>query len=232
MRLNSWHELNTLALAGLPILSGLWLATGVGVIGALTPGYSHIGQFMSVLGASGGPLAAWVNYLVFIPAEIWLLAFLAVLNAQPPRSRSRRFSIVILATYAVLLMAAALLPCDTGCQAKDSGGNLSASSVHVAHMAISAIAYPLALIGLLPLGLAAHGTSLPRRLALPVTALGTCLFLAIILIPDAQGLFQRLLEALIYLQIILLGRYEASIAGLDLHGSAKCAPPAPRRLPS
>ncbi|WP_227513052.1 hypothetical protein [Tritonibacter mobilis] len=45
----------------MPVISGLWLAIGVGIIGALTPDYSHASQFMSALGATGAPYAAWVN---------------------------------------------------------------------------------------------------------------------------------------------------------------------------
>ncbi|TNJ42287.1 DUF998 domain-containing protein [Phaeobacter sp. B1627] len=212
MKLNSSPSVQAAALFGFPVLSALWLGIGVAVTGALTPGYSHISQFMSALGASGAPVAAWANYAVFIPAELWLLAFLAVLSARQPRSRSRRFSILILAAFAVLLILAAVLPCDAGCRGEASGDPAAGSSVHLAHMVIAAVAYPLALIGLLPISLTASRSSLVRRLALPVTASGFCLYACIILFPEAQGLFQRLLEALIYAQIILLGRHEASAA--------------------
>ena len=102
-QISSWN-LTRLALVALPVLSALWLAVGVGVIGALSVDYSHVSEFMSALGASGAPLANWANYAVFIPAELWLLLFLATLAVHLPYSRSKWFFVAALSAYAILLI--------------------------------------------------------------------------------------------------------------------------------
>ncbi len=209
MSLISSHNLARLALVVCPVLSALWLAVGVGVIGALSGGYSHVSEFMSALGASGAHLANWANYAVFIPAELWLLLFLATLALHLPQSWSKWFFVVVLSVYVILLILLAILPCDAGCHIKNEN-NAAQTSAHMLHMAIAAVAYPIALVGMLPLSLSAPRTSYLYRLALPVTAVGFGLICAIVLVPDAQGLFQRLLEALIYSQLILIGYYASS----------------------
>ncbi|AXT33708.1 DUF998 domain-containing protein [Phaeobacter sp. LSS9] len=205
MRSGPLRDTASWALIALPVISGLWLAIGVGVLAALSPGYSHVSHFMSVLGAAGAPYAAWTNYAVFIPTELWFLGFLALLNARLPDRRLTRVSLILLATYAGLLMLAAGLPCDAGC----NGGDDGQSAVHIAHMIAAAVAYPLALIGLFLLVLTLPQPSLLRRFALPSLAVGGGLFGAIIAVPEAQGLFQRLLEAWIYAQFIALGVHAA-----------------------
>jgi uncharacterized membrane protein len=159
-------------------------------------------------------LATWANYAVFIPTEVWFLTFLVFLNKRCQHSKAKRFSIALLFAYAILLMLAALLPCDAGCHSAGSGDNLTNTTVHMAHMIIAATAYPLALIGLLVISLNAQRASFLRRFALLAAVVGFCLFCAIVLVADAQGLFQRLLEAWLYLQFILLGFYAASIVPL------------------
>lgn len=165
---------------------------------------------MSALGASGAPFANWANYAVFIPAELWLLLFLATLAIHLPHSRSKWFSAAALSAYAILLILIAILPCDAGCHGENES-DAPVISVHILHMTIAAIAYPIAFIGMLPLSLAAPSNTCLRRLALPVTAIGFCLIAAIVFVPDAQGLFQRLIEALIYIQLIFMGWYASSI---------------------
>jgi hypothetical protein len=208
-QISSWN-LTRLALVALPVLSALGLAIGVGVIGAFSVGYSHVSEFMSALGASGAPLAKWANYAVFIPAELWLLLFLATLAIHLPHSRSKWFFVAVLAAYAILLILLAILPCDAGCHI-DSENDASETSFHILHMTIAAIAYPIAFIGLLPLSLKAPSNTYLNGLALPVTAVGFGLICAIVLVPDAQGLFQRLIEALIYIQLIFIGWYASSL---------------------
>lgn len=208
------------ALFLLPTISGLWLAIGVSIVGTLTPGYSHISQFMSALGAVGAPLATWTNFAIFIPTEIWFLGFLVILNRRLQHSGTSRIAVCLLFAYAILLILAAFLPCDFGCNTMSSDHNQTNTAVHLIHLTVAAIAYPLAVIGMFFLNVATLRTSFLHRFSVPTMILGFCLFFAIILVPDAQGLFQRLLEAWLYLQFILLGFYAASIEPLTAHGTA------------
>lgn len=204
------RDKHSLALIILPIVSGAWLAIGVGLISSQMLNYSHISQFMSVLGADGAPYAKWANFAVFLPAQIIIIAFLALLNSRASNKWVNRIGLPFLFAYAISLALAAFLPCDAACHNHGSDSNLQNTSVHIAHMVIAATAYPLALIGLLLLRLNSEQKKFLRFLVVPATIIGFCLFFAIILIPDAKGLFQRLLEALIYIQFILLGLSAAS----------------------
>ncbi|WP_417692789.1 DUF998 domain-containing protein [Roseibium sp.] len=196
------------ALRLLPGLSGLWLSAGVVVIAGLTPDYSHVSQFMSVLGAQGAPFADWANYAVFGPAEAAMLVFLVVLWAALPKGSAAIVTgLALLALYACLLVAAAFLPCDAGCHAGVSG----ASASHRAHMVIGALAYPLALIGLLLLCLSLPGAGSLRLMGLLASVCGFGLFLTMLSVTDLQGLTQRLLEAIIYVQAAVLGWRAASL---------------------
>lgn len=206
----SSRNLARLALVAFPVLSAFWLALGVGILGAHSVGYSHVGDFMSGLGASDAPLANWANYAVFIPAELWLLLFIATLAVHIPHSRSKWFFVVVLAAYAILLILLAMLPCDAGCQI-ESEDDAPETSVHMLHMIIAAIAYPIAFIGMLPLCLSTPRNTYLNRLALPIATVGFGLISAIVLVPEAQGLFQRLTEALIYIQLIFIGWYASSL---------------------
>lgn len=204
------RDKHSLGLIILPIVSGVWLAIGVGLIGSQMPNYSHLSQFMSVLGADDAPYAKWANFAVFLPAEIIIIAFLALLNSCAPHKWANRMGLPLLFAYAILLALAAFLPCDAACHNHGSDSNLQNTPVHIAHMAIAASAYPLALIGLLLVRLTSEQKTFLHYVVVPATIIGFCLFFAIILIPDAKGLFQRLLEALIYIQLILLGLSAAS----------------------
>ena len=200
-----------LTFVALPVLSALWLAVGIGVIGGLSLDYSHVSEFMSALGASGAPFAHWTNYAVFIPAELWLLLFFGVLAVRLPHSKSKWFSITVLSSYAILLIFVAIFPCDAGCHS-ESDSNSPATTNHILHLILAAIAYPIAFIGILPLSLTAPRHTYLKRFALPITAIGFGLICAIVLVPDAQGLFQRLIEALIYVQLVSIGWYAASFS--------------------
>ncbi len=204
MQTHLCHLLRSQAPVVLPAISALWLAIGVGIIGVLTPDYSHISQFMSALGATGAPYAAWVNYAVFIPAEIWFLAFLFSLRSHLYNTQTTRFSLMCLCAYAVLLIAAALFPCDAGCQSAISDETGANTLSHIIHMLVAAAAYPIALIGLLSLCLSVRGKFALRLFAVPTATVGFGLFFAIPVFHDAQGLLQRVLEAWIYLQFVLV----------------------------
>ncbi|SFB06810.1 Protein of unknown function [Poseidonocella pacifica] len=193
------------ALIVLPVLSGVWLAGGVTLIGALTANYSHVSQFMSALGAEDAPYKDWTNYGVFIPTELLLLAFIAELKGYLSAPRRALMSLLLLSSYAILLLAAAFLPCDAGC--RWDGANSAPSLSHVAHMTIATIAYPIAILGVLLLSFAVWQSRTLRSISLATALVGACFYAAIALWPDAQGLFQRALEAWIYAQMILIGRY-------------------------
>lgn len=102
MRTDRWF-------VALPIASYLWLFMTVLIAGALHPGYSHVGQFMSELGAQGAPGGWMVNYLGFLPTEILFLGFVGLAFRRAGRDGVTRVGLVLLGLYAVSLIIAAFI---------------------------------------------------------------------------------------------------------------------------
>ncbi|WP_106752263.1 DUF998 domain-containing protein [Pannonibacter carbonis] len=181
----------------LPVLSCAWLAVGVGVAGAMYPGYNHLTQFISELGATGSPVGSWVNWWVFFACEVPVLVFVWQALRRLPHSGLLVAGLVLLALYALLLMAAAVFPCDFGCRADDP------TTSHQIHMLTGVSAYLAGLAGLLAvsLGLGRMEQRIPRlAFVLPVASV---LLLGVSgTMPDYAGLGQRLNEGLIYAWMI------------------------------
>jgi hypothetical membrane protein len=57
------------------VLGALWLLGMVVLGGATYPGYDHLAQFISELGATGAPFGDVVSYLGFFPVGVLISAF-------------------------------------------------------------------------------------------------------------------------------------------------------------
>jgi hypothetical protein len=96
---------------------GVALVTLLTVLGgAVSPGYSHVSQFISELGASGAPHETMVRFAGFLPAGLLLCVFAVAAGLCLPRSRSARLGFLGLFIYALGYVAAAFFPCDAGCR--------------------------------------------------------------------------------------------------------------------
>ncbi len=90
------------------------------VFGALTPGYSHIGQYISELGAVDAPYGGLVSLGTFLPAGVLaVLTCLALMTRVPP-TRAARLGLAMVALIGVSWIVAAFAPCDAGCPAEGS----------------------------------------------------------------------------------------------------------------
>ncbi|MCK7614720.1 DUF998 domain-containing protein [Roseibium sediminicola] len=186
----------------LPVVSFLWLACGVLIAGHFYPGYSHLSQFMSELGASGTARGALVNVFVFAGAEIWVLLFLGLAARKVTRNRLALAGLILMLVYAGLLMTAAFFPCDFECRPVDP------TRSHLIHVSAGMAAYAAGLCGLflISAGLNRAGKhSLPRGLEVAGLLTGTGLLAGMLVSEGHAGLFQRLLEALLYLWMIRIG---------------------------
>jgi len=83
--------------------------------GALRPGYSHVTQFISELGETGGSHAALMNLLGFIPTGLLLAAFGVSLAYGFPRSSLCLAAAILLVVYGLGITGAGLYSCDPGC---------------------------------------------------------------------------------------------------------------------
>src|SRR5687768_7636478 len=102
-----------LSLGGL--LGPLLFATLVAVLGALRPGYSHVAQFISELGASGTHYAAVMNYAGFVPAGLLLAALGLSLFRALPRSALAIAGAALVALFGALIATSGIASCDPGC---------------------------------------------------------------------------------------------------------------------
>jgi hypothetical membrane protein len=179
------------------------------VAGALTPGYSHVSQFISELGARGSPQEWGVRLGGFLPLGIFLLAFCWFAYAALPRSSGTTLGLVGLALYAAGYLVAAAFPCDLGCRPAEP------STSQLVHNAAGLLGYLLAPAFLLALARAAHTWPGAGRLsAVGHAAAGLALVGLLTLSPTspAAGLSQRLLEFAVLAWVVYCGRYLATQA--------------------
>jgi hypothetical protein len=216
------------ALIVLPLLSFFWLAAGVFVAGVYYPGYSHLSQAMSVLGATGTAYGWVVNLVVFTGAELWVLLFVALALRAAAKDGLAIAGLVLIGFYAVLLVVAAYYPCDFECRPRE------ASRSHLIHVSAGLMAYVTGLCGLFMVWLSVtrRGAGvLPRGAGPGLLATGAVLLAGTVLVRDHAGLFQRLLESLIYLWLTLTGMALARHRGQNLHAT-RARPARPVDRPS
>lgn len=187
MRTDRWF-------VALPIASYLWLFMTVLIAGALHPGYSHVGQFMSELGAQGAPGGWMVNYLGFLPTEILFLGFVGLAFRRAGRDGVTRVGLVLLGLYAVSLIIAAFYPCDAGCRPEDP------TFSHLVHIGSGLGAYLFCIAGVLVLSLGRRRRNGNLLTGMGVLAGAIALFCFVQITPDNPyvGLYQRALETTLY----------------------------------
>ena len=187
MRTDRW-------LVALPIASYLWLFMTVLIAGALHPGYSHVGQFMSELGAQGAPGGWMVNYFGFLPTEILFLGFVGFALRRAGRDWAMRVGLVLLGLYAVSLIIAAFYPCDAGCRPDDP------TFSHLVHIASGLGAYLFCIVGvcLLAVGCRRRNGALLTVTGILAGAFALVCFVQITPDNPQAGLYQRSLETTLY----------------------------------
>ena len=178
-----------------PILSFIWFAGTIAIAGFYYPGYSHISQFISELGATGSPYGDLVNYLGFIPTELFILSFVFTCLLVMPKTKRNLTGLAFIAIYGITLGIAALFPCDFECSPVEP------SFSHNIHMLS---AFPGYLCGIIAVFIFASKPTLLnqsktfRTIGFAVGIL--CIYAFLNLDPDSNivGLYQRCLELLMY----------------------------------
>lgn len=189
-------------LIALPIFSFIWFTCTILIAGHFYPDYNHISQFISELGATGAPHSTYVNYLGFIPTELLLLSFVWISYAVLPRTKLNTTGLIFIAIYGITLGIAAYFPCDFEC--KPDVPTIS----HNIHMAS---AFPGYLCGIIAMFCISAGSSswLPSKvfkiIGMVFATLALLAFLSLDPNASAVGLYQRVLELLIYSWLILFG---------------------------
>jgi len=129
-----------LALGG--IVGPLLFAAVAVVCGALRPGYSHVTQFVSELGETGGSHSALMNLLGFVPAGLLFVAFGVALGHVAPRTASSVVAALLIVVYGLGVTGAGVYSCDPGCPTD----NLSRAAA--LHLALSMTAFVAGIAGM------------------------------------------------------------------------------------
>jgi hypothetical membrane protein len=108
-------RLNALAACG--IAAPLVFIAAVTAASLNHPGYDHLKNFISELGATGAPAAGVMNFAGFLPYGLPTAAFALAVHRGMRLDAGGWLGPSILALYGLAHIAVAVTPCDTGCQA-------------------------------------------------------------------------------------------------------------------
>lgn len=196
------------------ILGPLMFAIATIGVGSLRSDYSHLNQFISELGETGGVGAGLMNWIGFIPAAILILAFTVTAFWRLPRTAGRIVGTVFLSLFATGMLLVGLFSCDAGCPTENQSGE------QIMHDIASIVAFPA-----FTLGVTVWGTSLYRTpgwrsfgiYSLASSAVSIVVFVAMIQSEaerNGTGLYQRLFLGTLFVWLaiwaILLWRSDTS----------------------
>jgi len=94
-----------------PIVLGLAVFLG----GSMYPGYSHVSQFISELGATGAPFPTVLNFGGLIPAGALTVAFALAMYWRYRSGTVLALSTAFVALAGLSQLIAGVFPCDPGC---------------------------------------------------------------------------------------------------------------------
>ena len=182
------------------------------ICASLRPGFDHMTQFISELGANGTAYAALMNYAGFVPTGIFFVSFAIALGVTVAPSRLGLLSALLLALFGTGVITAGIMSCDAGCPIR------GASTEAVIHDRVSVLSFLAAIVAAGLLGFFARGRAEWGRLwiycfASSATAL---LFLGLMgrsLESGAlTGLWQRLLLMVLFSWCAVVGLHVSRLA--------------------
>lgn len=98
------------------MIAPIWLVIGVTIVGSKYPGYSHVYQAMSELGAAGSPTQYLSPLVNNFPVGILLLCFAFCVFRAFPGSRLCATSSFLIGIHGMASIGAGWFACDYGCQ--------------------------------------------------------------------------------------------------------------------
>ncbi|MFR0693671.1 DUF998 domain-containing protein [Enterobacterales bacterium AE_CKDN230030158-1A_HGKHYDSX7] len=103
------------SLLGLGLLIPLWLLAGVALTSLGYPGYSHIDQAMSQLGAAGAPTRGYSAWLNNFPLGLLFVLFGLGVARRFPGSKLAGLSAALILLHGLASFATGYFACDQGC---------------------------------------------------------------------------------------------------------------------
>ena len=164
---------------------------------AAWPGYSHVSQYISELGATGAPHGRLVSLGGFLPVGVLLTTFAFLAALIPPRGVLKTLGCIGLFLFALGYLGAAVFPCDFGCRPETPSGS------QMLHMAFGLAGYILAPLTLAVLAIASRkwpGAKGLFPLGLVCAVVAGIAFFS--MADPFAGLFQRVLEGSVLLWIV------------------------------
>ncbi|TKV69296.1 DUF998 domain-containing protein [Marinobacter panjinensis] len=180
------------------------------------PGYSHIRQFISELGATGSENAALMNYAGFLLGGLLIASFGVALLKALPKKRTTLIASVFVSLFGLGVAASGLISCDIGCP-QGSG-----TTENLLHNAIAPIAFLCLIAATLMLGIywwQEHKGGVLASYSVG-TGIASLLLLALLVSSlearDMTGLWQRILLGLLFSWCIVVALRTASNGDREL----------------
>lgn len=154
------------------------------------------------MGATGSPYGNYVNYLGFIPTELFILGFVLTCYSVLPRTKLNTIGLVLIAIYGITLGIAAFFPCDFECKPDVP------TVTHIVHMASAFPGYLCGIIGIFCLSSGSMSWSKSKAFKFTgyvAAILALCAFLNLDPSSKTVGLNQRILELTMYSWFMFLG---------------------------
>ena len=186
----------------LPLLSLIWFTVTLIWGGYSYESYDHSSQFISELGATGTAYGNVINYLGFIPTELFILGFVFYSYNILPNTVKNRIGLILIAVYAVMLIVAAIFPCDFECRPE------TPSFKHVIHLSSAVPAYLSAIGAIIVISLNSNEWSGSNTVKVSGLIFGSVALIAFLNMDENSqwvGLVQRTLEFSIYSWLVILG---------------------------
>ena len=186
------------------LLGALWMLGMVILGGATFPGYSHVSQYISELGANGAPHGELVSYAGFFPAGVLICAFAFFAWLAAPRSALSTIGFFGIFQFSIGYVAATFFRCDFGCRPEEP------SYSQQMHNTLGVLGYLFSPMFLLLLALAARKWANAQLVSsLGFVAALLSLIGLMTIAPDAPfaGLSQRLIEASVLTWVVACGVY-------------------------
>jgi hypothetical membrane protein len=183
------------------VLGNLIQAVAIGIGGAVYPGYDHLYQYISELGATGAVTGPAVSRLGFVPAGI-VIALGCLIAAWVSRRSGLAVAVwLLLGWYGVSLTAAGVYPCEFECARAEPTFNA------LMHDLFGGTGYLTAIIGIALGGFVAgvQGRRWLVGLSVVCTAVTVVAFWGVIAETEPGGLIQRALEGAIVVFTLALG---------------------------
>ena len=182
----------------------LVFAITVVFVGSLRPGYSHVNQFMSELGETGGRLAWVMNYFGFMLSAGLILIFVLAFRTRLPRTVLNLVGTSLLVVFAISMFFAGVFSCDVGCPLAER------SFDQKLHDLFSILAFPAFTAGVFTCGLSLSRTASWRRFGIYslVTAVLSLILLVAMVQSEASregtGIYQRLYLGILFLWLMVM----------------------------